>query len=60
MFEFRLHAYTPDSQFQSQYHSTHVSHNFIKDDGYEHGLSDIDLILSLFWVLIHQSITNFH
>lgn len=42
MFEFRLHAYTPDSQFQSQYHSTHVSHNFIKDDGYEHGLSDID------------------
>lgn len=42
MFESRLHAYTPDSQFQSQYHSTHVSHNLIKDDDYEHGLSDID------------------
>lgn len=42
MFESRLHAYTPDSQFQSQYRSTFVSHNLIKDDGYEHGLSDID------------------
>lgn len=42
MFESRLHAYTPDSQFQSQYHSTHVSHNLIKYDDYEHGLSDID------------------
>lgn len=42
MFEFRLHAYTPDSQFQSQYRSALASHNLIKDDGYEHGLSDID------------------
>lgn len=42
MFEFRLHAYTLDSQFQSQYHSTLASHNLIKDDDYEHGLSDID------------------
>lgn len=42
MFESRLHAYTPDSQFQSQYRSTLVSHNLIKDDDYEHGLSDID------------------
>lgn len=42
MFESRLHAYTPDSQFQSQYRSTLASHNLIKDDDYEHGLSDID------------------
>lgn len=42
MFESRLHAYTPDSQFQSQYRSTIASHNLIKDDDYEHGLSDID------------------
>lgn len=42
MFESRLHAYTPDSQFQSQYRSTLTSHNLIKDDDYEHGLSDID------------------
>lgn len=41
MFESRLHAYTPDSQFQSQYRSTLASHNLIKDDDYEHGLSDI-------------------
>lgn len=42
MFNSRLHAYTPDSQFQSQYRSTLASHNLIKDDSYEHGLSDID------------------
>lgn len=42
MFESRLHAYIPDSQFQSQYRSTIASHNLIKDDDYEHGLSDID------------------
>lgn len=42
MFESRLHAYTPDSQFQSQYRSTLASHNLIKDDDYEHGFSDID------------------
>lgn len=42
MFESRLHACTPDSQFQSQYRSTLASHNLIKDDDYEHGLSDID------------------
>lgn len=42
MFESRLHAYTPDSQFQSQYRSTLASHNLIKDDDYEHGLNDID------------------
>lgn len=42
MFESRLHAYTPDSQFQSQYRSTLASYNLIKDDDYEHGLSDID------------------
>ena len=42
MFESRLHAYTPDSQFQSQYRSTLASRNLIKDDDYEHGLSDID------------------
>lgn len=42
MFESRLHAYTPDSQFQSQYRSTLATHNLIKDDDYEHGLSDID------------------
>lgn len=42
MFESRLHAYIPDSQFQSQYRSTITSHNLIKDDDYEHGLSDID------------------
>lgn len=42
MFESRLHAYTPDSQFQSQYRSTLASHNLIKDDDYEHELSDID------------------
>ena len=42
MFESRLHAYTPDSQFQSQYRSTLASHNLIKDDDYEHGVSDID------------------
>lgn len=42
MFESRLHAYTPDLQFQSQYRSTLASHNLIKDDDYEHGLSDID------------------
>ena len=42
MFESRLHAYTPDSQFQSQYRSTLASHNLIKDDDYEHVLSDID------------------
>ena len=41
MFESRLHAYAPDSQFQSQYRSTLASHNLIKDDDYEHGLSDI-------------------
>jgi hypothetical protein len=41
MFESRLHAYTPDSQFQSQYRSVLTSHNLIKDDDYEHGLSDI-------------------
>lgn len=38
----RLHAYTPDSQFQSQYRSTLASHNLSKDDNYEYGLSDID------------------
>ena len=38
----RLHAYTPDSQFQSQYRSTLASHDLFKDDDYEHGLSDID------------------
>ena len=38
----RLHAYIPDSQFQSQYRSALASHNLIKDDDYEHGLSDID------------------
>lgn len=42
MFESRLHAYIPDSQFQSQYRSTITSHNLIKDNDYEHGLSDID------------------
>lgn len=42
MFESRFHAYTPDSQFQSQYRSTLASHNLIKDDDYEHELSDID------------------
>lgn len=42
MFESRLHAYTLDSQFQSQYRSTLASHNLIKDDDYEYGLSDID------------------
>ncbi len=42
MFESRLHAYTPDSQFQSQHRSALTSHNLIKDDDYEHGLSDID------------------
>lgn len=42
MFESRLHAYTPDSQFQSQYRSTLASHSLIKNDDYEHGLSDID------------------
>lgn len=42
MFESRLHAYTPDSQIQSQYRSTLASHNLIKDDDYEYGLSDID------------------
>lgn len=36
MFESRLHAYTPDSQFQSQYRSTIASHNLIKEDDYEH------------------------
>lgn len=42
MFESRLHAYIPDSQFQSQYRSVLTSHNLTKDDDYEHGLSDID------------------
>lgn len=42
MFNSRFHAYTPDSQFQSQYRSTLASHNLIKDDDYEYGLSDID------------------
>lgn len=42
MFESRLHSHIPDSQFQSQYRSALASHNLIKDDGYEHGLSDID------------------
>ena len=38
----RLHAYIPNSQFQSQYRSTLASHNLSKDDDYEYGLSDID------------------
>ena len=42
MFESRLHAYTPDSQFQSQYRSTLASHSLIKDDDYEYRMSDID------------------
>lgn len=42
MFESRLHAYIPDSQIQNQYRSTLASRNLIKDDDYEHGLSDID------------------
>lgn len=42
MFDSRLHAYTPDSKFQSQYRSTLASHNLSKDDDYEYGLSDID------------------
>lgn len=42
MFESRLHSHIPDSQFQSQYRSALASHNLIKDDDYEHGLSDID------------------
>jgi hypothetical protein len=42
MFESRLHAYTPDSQIQSQYRSVLTSHNLTKDDDYEYGLSDID------------------
>ena len=42
MFESHLHAYTPDSQIQSQYRSALTSHNLTKDDDYEYGLSDID------------------
>ena len=42
MFESYLHAYTPDSQIQSQYRSVLTSHNLTKDDDYEYGLSDID------------------
>lgn len=42
MFNSRLHAYIPDSQFQSQYRSTLASHNLSKDADYEYGLSDID------------------